>query len=257
MLDQRGGILFKLFIIPAAVVLMGGIFFLGYYLGRHQGKSDSQNADLQPLPEIPAQNLPKPEDYTFYKTLTAKEDKTVSIDLHPRPASATGAAGKKQADAPTKETASQAPKETEAAMRNEKKTAAKQPTGLNTVNKTSEPQKKESQVKQEKKEGQTKQEKRESPAKQEKKESPAKQTASLQQRYSVQISSHREKQTADLEMKKMKRHGFAAFIVSSEVPGKGSLYRVRIGSYTSKAAAEKMQKEVRAKAGVASVVVEE
>ncbi|MGE5808374.1 MAG: SPOR domain-containing protein, partial [Nitrospirota bacterium] len=140
------------------------------------------------------------------------------------------------------------PKEKETAVRNEKKTTAKQPAGLNTISKTPEPQKKESSAKQEKKE---------SPVKQEKKEVPAKQTASLKQRYTVQISSHREKQTADLEMKKMKRQGFAAFIVSSELPDKGIWYRVRVGSYTSKAAAERLQKEVRAKAGISSVVVEE
>lgn len=248
MFNQKGGILFKLFIIPAAVVLLAGIFFLGYYLGRHQSKSDAPNADLKPLPDIAAQNLPKPEDFTFYKTLTAKEDKTVSIDLHPRSAPEEGTAGRTQTDNPTKEPALKAPKEKETAVRNEKKTTAKQPAGLNTISKTPEPQKKESSAKQEKKE---------SPVKQEKKEVPAKQTASLKQRYTVQISSHREKQTADLEMKKMKRQGFAAFIVSSELPDKGIWYRVRVGSYTSKAAAERLQKEVRAKAGISSVVVEE
>jgi DedD protein len=237
--NERGGILSKLLLIPAVVVLIAGIFILGYYLGRHQGKSDDSNAGLPPLPEVAAQNLPKPEDFTFYKTLTAKEDKTVSIDLHPKSASTEGANEKKQANDTKKQSALQAPKETETAVRSEKKTNAKQPAGMNIVSKTPEPQRKES------------------PAKQEKKENPAKQTASSKQRYSVQISSHHEKQTADLKVKKMKRQGFSAFIVSSELPGKGAWYRVRVGSFENKAAAERLQKEIRAKAGVSSIVVME
>jgi len=216
--NEHGGILSKLFII----VLMAGVFFLGYYLGQYQGKSDVPGGGLPPLPEIVSKNLLKPEDFTFYKTLTAKEDKTVSIELRPKTASAEGTTGRKQADDP--------PKERETAIRNGKKNTAPEPAGMKAVRKTPVPQKKEV---------------------------PVKQTASSKLRYVVQLSSHQERQTADLEVKKMKHHGFAAFIVSSERPGKGTWYRVRVGSFTNKEAADKLQKEVRAKAGVSSIVVTE
>ena len=220
--NQRGGILSKLFLIPAVLVLVAGVFFLGYYLGRYQGKSDAPNAGLPPLPEVVSKNLPKPEEFTFYKTLTAKEDKTVSIELRPKSTSAEGTTGRKQAD--------DQPKERETAARIAKKNAVPDPAGMNSVRKTAEPQKKEV---------------------------PVKVAASSKLRYVVQISSHQERQTADLEVKKMKHHGFAAFIVSSELPGKGTWYRVRVGSFTNKEAADKLQKEVRAKAGGSPMVVME
>src|SRR5512143_23854 len=173
--NERGGILSKLLLIPAVIVLIAGIFILGYYLGRHKSKPDDSNAGLPPLPEVAAQNLPKPEDFTFYKTLTAKEDKTVAIDRRPKTASTEGSNEKKQTNDTKKQSALQASKETGTAVRSEKKTNAKQPAGLNIVSKTPEPQKKESLAKQEKKESSAKQEKKESSARQEKKENAAKQ----------------------------------------------------------------------------------
>jgi DedD protein len=228
--NERGGTITKLLIIAAVVALVAGVFIIGYYLGRHQGKSGVSGEGLTPLPEIAAPNVPKPEEYTFYKTLTEKEDKTVSIDLRPKSVAKQGAAEKKQADDPKKESVLQTPKAKETSIRSEKKTAAQEQAKVTAV--------------------------RRAPA-QEKKEVPAKQASSSKLRYAVQLSSHQEKQTADLEMKKMKHQGFAAFIVATEVSGKGTWYRVRLGSFTNKAAAEKLQKEVRAKAGVSPIVVME
>ncbi len=194
--NERGGIISKLFIIPAVVALVAGVFIIGYYLGRHQGKSEVSGEGLTPLPEIVAKNPPKPEEYTFYKTLTEKEDKTVSIDLRPKSATTQGTAEKKQADNPQKETVLQTPKVKETSIRSEKKTTAPEPAKANAV--------------------------RKAPA-QEKKEVPAKQAASSKLRYTVQLSSHQEKQTADLEMKKMKHQGFAAFIVAYGSLGQGHM----------------------------------
>src|SRR4030067_1471995 len=84
--NERGGILSKLFAIPVGVALMVGFFFLGYYVGKYQSKSNSQLPNLPPLPDIVSQHLPKHDEYTFYKTLTDKEDKTVSLDLKPKQA---------------------------------------------------------------------------------------------------------------------------------------------------------------------------
>ena len=57
------------------------------------------------------------------------------------------------------------------------------------------------------------------------------------------------------EVKRLKRRGFAAFVVSSELPGKGVWHRVRLGSFTNKAAAERLQKSVREKEGLSTIVV--
>ncbi len=83
--NERGGILSKIIIIPAGVVLMAGFFFLGYYVGRYQSKSGGSGEIAQPLPEIASSTGQKQEEFTFYKTLTDKTDRTVSIDLKPKP----------------------------------------------------------------------------------------------------------------------------------------------------------------------------
>ncbi len=231
--NERGGIISKLFIIPAGIALMLGFFFLGYYTGKYEKKQGAQGDNLPPLPEVVSKNLPKPEEFTFYKTLTEKENKTVSIDLKPKPA-AESKAEKKESAPVQKERDQSAVKEKSTETAAEKKPvqqeAVKQPAA------------------------------KPSPAP-EKKTVTAKQTASPKQaavsklRYTVQVSSHQEKQAAEDEVKRMKQNGFAAFIVSSELPGKGKWYRVRLGSFTSKDSAEKLQKTVNAKAGVSSIIV--
>ena len=84
--DQRGGILSKIFIIPFGVALMVGFFFLGYYVGKYQSKSNPSGENAQPLPEVSSSTGTHKEEFTFYKTLTDNTDKTVSIDLKARPA---------------------------------------------------------------------------------------------------------------------------------------------------------------------------
>ncbi len=227
MKNERGGIISKLFIIPAGVVLMLGFFFLGYYVGRHENKSGSTGGILPPLPEVVSQSLPKPEEFTFYKTLTEKDNKTVSIDLRPKTADTKGKAEEKQAADAPKETIQQTPKGKDGEGKAEKKSSQPEP-GKQAVVKPS-------------------------PAT-EKRTASAKQETSLKLRYTIQVSSHQERQTAEDEVKRMKQNGFAAYVVSSEIPGKGTWYRVRIGSFTKKEAAERLEKEVRAKTGVSPLV---
>ena len=73
-------------------------------------------------------------------------------------------------------------------------------------------------------------------------------------RYTLQIASYQEKNVAEDDVKKMKKHGYAAFIVSTELPGKGKWHRVRIGSLANRAAAEKLQKDIHAKVGISPVI---
>ncbi len=227
MKNERGGIISKLFIIPVGVALMVGFFFLGYYVGKHENKSGATAESLTPLPEVVARNLPKPEEFTFYKTLTEKEDKTVSIDLRPKTTNPEVKPEKKQiADAP-KAIEQQTAKGKETETGAEKKSPQPEPVKQTVAAPSRTTEKRTASVKQ---------------------------ATSSKLRYTIQVSSHQERQTAEDEAKRMKQNGFAAFIVSSELPGKGTWYRVRIGSFTKKEAAERLEKEVRAKTGISPIV---
>ena len=216
MANERGGILSKIIIIPAALVLMAGFFFLGYFVGRYPSKSSAVMEAMPALPEVVSKNIPKPDDFTFYKSLTDKSDKTVSIDLKPKSATEEKQIEKKQGDDGTTREKSAQPV-TRATTENKSSAVTKQP------------------VESKKKDV-----------------SPAVKNGKLH--YTLQIASYQEKNDADEDVKKMKQRGYAAFIVASELPGKGTWYRVRLGSFSSKAAAEKLQRELRAKEGISPFV---
>lgn len=58
-------------------------------------------------------------------------------------------------------------------------------------------------------------------------------------RYNVQVSSWRNKQKAENEVKRLRREGLTAFLVEANLPQKGGLwYRVRIGNFNSREEAE-------------------
>jgi DedD protein len=76
-------------------------------------------------------------------------------------------------------------------------------------------------------------------------------------RYALQLASYQERELAEDDVKKMKKQGYAAFVVTSQLPDKGTWYRVRLGSFSNKASAEKLQKELQAKAGVSPIIVTE
>ena len=86
---------------------------------------------------------------------------------------------------------------------------------------------------------------------------PAQAPLSPKLHHTVQISSHQEKQPADEMVNKLKRYGFPAFVVASKLPGTGTRYRVRIGSFTDKAAAERKRSEISKKTGMPSIIVAE
>jgi cell division protein FtsN len=212
--NERGGIISKLFFIPAFAALLAGAFLIGYYTGRTQG-NPGQEQSPGPLPDVVTRNIPKPEDMTFFKTLSDKENKTVSIDLKPNQQTAVTDSAKKE---PVKE----------------KETAHdKAPQAVITKPVESKIEKK--------------------PVKEKIEKAPTKQDAS--QHYTLQISSHQEKSTADEEVRKLKYRGFAATVVASELPGKGKWYRVRVGRFADKASAEKLQQQIRDKAGMSSILV--
>ncbi len=223
--NERGGIISNLILIPAGVALMAGFFLLGYYVGRYQAKQATPGENLPPLPDVVSKNLPKPEDFTFYKTLTGKDNKTVSIDLKPKTPDSDAKAEKKQA-VEAESTKAQHPAEKNREAGIEKKAAPSEPAKQKTV---------KTQVAQEKKVALAK-------------------PASSKIRYTIQVSSHQDRDSAEQDVKRLKQDGFAAFVVASEVSGKGKWFRVRVGSFTNKESAEKLQKDIRAKLGSETIV---
>ena len=229
--NQRGGILSKIVIIPLGLALMAGFFFLGYYVGKYQNKTGTQGEIMSPLPDIVAKNTPSKEEFTFYKTLTDNNDKTVSIDLNPKSGNEENRAEKKPpaGETPKSKTVPPPQKEKQMKINIEKKTAAKQ-----------------------QKPAATKQ-----PQVQAKKEATPQMSLDAKVRYTLQLASYPEKGAADSDVKKMKQRGYAAFIVAADVPGKGTWYRVRIGSFLNKNAAEKLQKQIILKEGLSPIIVME
>ena len=60
-------------------------------------------------------------------------------------------------------------------------------------------------------------------------------------KYTVQVASSQNKEQADSEASKLKSHGWPAYVVKAEIPGKGVFYRVRIGQFEDMEGAEKMR----------------
>ena len=222
MLDQRGGIISKIFIIPAGVVVIIGVFVLGYYVGRDQALKTAASDKPAALPEVVSQYLPKKEDFTFYKTLTEKGEKTVSIELKPKP-KAEDAASIKIEGTPAEAAKQEAPKALEV--------KAERP----------------SEVK--------RQAARQQPPP--KKEPAATKQGASKTRYTIQVGSYPERALADEDMKNMKRRGYAAFVVATAIPDKGTWYRVRVGSFGNRQSAEKLAKELKAKEGVDGFITTE
>jgi cell division septation protein DedD len=186
--NERGGIISKIIMIPGSGP-HGGLLFLGIMLTISEQVSGSGRSRSRF--EIASSTGVKQEEFTFYKTLTDKTDRTVSIDLKPKPV--------KEESKPVRQPISvEAPKTI----------------SIPLATKQAPP-----------------------PAKKE----PAAASSSTKLRYTVQTASYKERYMAEDEVKRLKRRGFAAFVVSSELPGKGVWHRVRLGSFSNKAAAEKLQ----------------
>ncbi|MCK9417870.1 MAG: SPOR domain-containing protein [Nitrospirae bacterium] len=228
--NQQGGILSKLIYIPLGVVLMVGFFFLGYYVGKYQSKSGVSAEIAPPLPEIASSAAQKQEEFTFYKTLTDRNDKTISIDLKPRTVTEENRTEKQQpaAEAQKSMPVPSAPKEKRIEINFGKEAV---PSARSNQVASKQPQQ---------------------PATR----GPAVST-NVKARYTVQTASYQERAQAEDEVKRLKRRGFAAFIVSSELPGKGVRHRVRIGSFSNRAAAEKLQTAIHEKERILTIVVSE
>ncbi len=195
--NDRGGIISSILVVPIGIVLMIGIFYLGYYVGSTRAKAAATGEPLPPLPDMLSQQVPKPEEFTFYKTLTEKDNKTVSIDVKPRPAETAPQTVKQEAPAETR---------AKAVQKTELKPSPSAPLPK-----------------------------------------PA-QTAGGKLRYTIQLASYPDKALADEEVKNKKKQGYAAFVVAFN-QGKSTWYRVRLGRFPNRDAAEKLLRELKAKEG--------
>jgi len=205
--NQRGGIIANILIVPIGIALMAGIYFLGYYAGLSKAKAVASGEARSPLPDIISENIPKSEEFTFYKTLADKENKTVSIEVKPRAVENAVQSGPRETPLDARQ---------EKIVKLEKKTVIK-------ADKPAMPAPKQTL-----------------------KQAPASSNGRL--RYTIQLASYPEKRLAEDEVKKMKKRGYVAFPVAFET-GKGTWYRVRLGSFSSRDAAEKLLKDIKSKAG--------
>ena len=65
--------------------------------------------------------------------------------------------------------------------------------------------------------------------------------------FAIQVASFRKKNKAALFVDSLKKDSYDAYIVASNVPGKGIWYRVRIGDFPTKNEARSLLEEVKAK----------
>lgn len=195
--NQRGGIFSSIFIVPAGVVVIIAVFLLGYYVGRRQTIRLVSDEKPVALPEVVSQYLPEKEEFTFYKTLTEKGDKTLSIELKTKPNSNPERTAVASSDTPVEKPRSAA------------KTLP-------------------------------------APAR----SAIAEKSSTPKVRYTIQIGSYPDRLSAEEDVKAMKKRGYAAFLVTTELPEKGTWYRVRIGSFANRQSAEKLAAELRSKEGI-------
>lgn len=233
--NERGGIISKLIFIPLGLALMAGFFFLGYYVGKYQTKSGASNELLPPLPDVASQHMPRLDEFTFYKSLTEKENRTVAIEVKPKPAEPERALIKKVPVTSVRQEKEKSPEKQERSIEFKLEKPSPRQASVQAPPKAPPVTSKTPVV----------------TARTEKVLRPA---PNNKMRYTLQIGSYQERETADNEVKKMKKKGYAASVVTSALPGKGTWYRVRLGSFSSRIAADKLKNDLKSKEGVSTFV---
>jgi DedD protein len=70
----------------------------------------------------------------------------------------------------------------------------------------------------------------------------------------LQVASLPTRADADREVARLAKQGWAAYVVEADVPGKGHFFRVRIGGYETRAAADQALADFKRKTGAAAFV---
>ncbi len=72
--------------------------------------------------------------------------------------------------------------------------------------------------------------------------------------YTIQVSAFQDKAQADRMVDRLKGKGYDAFVTKAVIPGRGIWYRVRVGKYASRDAAENVAANLKRKEGIATYV---
>jgi cell division protein FtsN len=72
--------------------------------------------------------------------------------------------------------------------------------------------------------------------------------------YTIQVAASQDRKEADLVIAKLKGAGMAPYVVEADVAGKGHYFRVRVGSFTGKAEAEKYAHDLKRETGLPGFV---
>lgn len=78
--------------------------------------------------------------------------------------------------------------------------------------------------------------------------------APLPARYTLQVSSHPDRESAEQEVSHLTQMGVEPHVVVVNVPGKGELWRVRVGKFHSMDEARDFQSSLKSRRGVAGFV---
>ena len=73
-------------------------------------------------------------------------------------------------------------------------------------------------------------------------------------KFTIQVSAFQDRHQADRLVSSLKQKGYQAFIAKAEIPGKGTWYRVRIGQYASRDAAQGIANTLKRKEGISTYV---
>ncbi|MBI1822904.1 MAG: SPOR domain-containing protein [Nitrospirae bacterium] len=79
----------------------------------------------------------------------------------------------------------------------------------------------------------------------------------LSPRFTLQVASMKDHQKAVYLQERLKRKGFPSYIISAEIPDKGTYYRVRIGHYMTKKAAEEVLTQLKSKGEKEGMIAKE
>lgn len=74
-------------------------------------------------------------------------------------------------------------------------------------------------------------------------------------RFAVQIEAFPSRAEAEQKVSQLKAQGLAAYIVKSNVPGKGVFFRVRVGNFTARPAAERYGQQLKTQGAIADFYI--
>lgn len=79
-------------------------------------------------------------------------------------------------------------------------------------------------------------------------------TAALPARYTLQVSSHPDRESAERELGRLRKMGVEPHAVAVDVPGQGQLWRIRVGKFHNMSEARDFQGSLKSRRGVAGFV---